>query len=407
MARKDSKGRNLKTGESQRKDGMYQYRYKDLDNKRKTVYSWKLIRSDKCPAGKKEDVCLREKEEEIQETLRKGINNKGRYITLNDMFDSYLIRKRHRGEPLAESTRINYKLMWNKHIRESRLGNMKLLDIVKPDIVSLYQQLAEIGISYGTITFYNKVLSSIFNMAIDDNILEKNPAKRALNEVEGEQKRRNALTVAQQEELLSYARKMDYSMYQKLVILLYTMCRISEFAGLTWEDINFEDRVITIDHQLRFLKSGKDKKSTYHITPTKSGRKRVLPMTEEVYQILKEIRESSPDSKKTEMIEGKTGFLFHTASGKLIYDSLFVLELKTFMAGYNCSAKNKIENLTPHILRHTGCTRNAETGMDIKVLQYLMGHSNSQITNEVYNHVDTERARKEMEKSGFKQKKQK
>lgn len=39
MARKDSRGRNLKNGETQRKDGMYQYRYMDLDNKRKTVYS--------------------------------------------------------------------------------------------------------------------------------------------------------------------------------------------------------------------------------------------------------------------------------------------------------------------------------------------------------------------------------
>lgn len=71
MERKDQRGRNLKSGESQRKDGMYQYRYMDFDHKRKTVYSWRLLRSDKTPIDKKEDISLREKEAAIQEYLIK------------------------------------------------------------------------------------------------------------------------------------------------------------------------------------------------------------------------------------------------------------------------------------------------------------------------------------------------
>lgn len=94
MTRKDNKGRNLRPGESQRKDGMYQYRYVDFCNKRKTVYSWRLVRLDKTPQRKKPDVPLREKEAEIQEMLAKRLRYKGKEITLNEMFDEYLLRKK-------------------------------------------------------------------------------------------------------------------------------------------------------------------------------------------------------------------------------------------------------------------------------------------------------------------------
>lgn len=65
-----------------------------------------------------------------------------------------------------------------------------------------------------------------------------------------------------------------------------------------------------------------------------------------------------------------------------------------------------LDNLTPHILRHTGCTRNAENGMDMKVLQYLMGHKSSKVTNEVYNHITEERVMEEMLKTAKNQQKQ-
>ena len=69
-----------------------------------------------------------------------------------------------------------------------------------------------------------------------------------------------------------------------------------------------------------------------------------------------------------------------------------VYELKKAVEKYNETAEYKIDKISAHTLRHTGCTRDAEDGMDIKVLQYLMGHFNTQITNNVYNHVNEERA---------------
>ena len=76
----------------------------------------------------------------------------------------------------------------------------------------------------------------------------------------------------------------------------------------------------------------------------------------------------------------------------MLNDSSFNYELKKAVEKYNETAKYKIGNISAHTLRHTGCTRDAEDGMDIKVLQYLMGHSNTQITYNIYNHVNEERA---------------
>lgn len=74
----------------------------------------------------------------------------------------------------------------------------------------------------------------------------------------------------------------------------------------------------------------------------------------------------------------------------------FDYELKKAVEKYNETAEYEIESISAHILRHTGCTRDAEDGMDIKVLQYLMGHSNTQITNNFYNHVNEDRAADEV-----------
>lgn len=90
-------------------------------------------------------------------------------------------------------------------------------------------------------------------------------------------------------------------------------------------------------------------------------------------------------------------FIFYSESGNLICLASFCTELLRLLDSYNrMNPKKKIEYLTPHILRHTGCTRNAENGMDLKVLQYLMGHKSPTVTNEVYNHVTEERAMEEM-----------
>ena len=393
--RKDHKGRPLKVGEDQRKDLSYQYRYTDLLGKRHSIYSWRLLASDKTPIGKKEDKSLREKESEIQLMLSQGMTGLGTEITLNEMFDFYLSNKKHKGKNLAENTVCNYRRMYDKNVRDSILGNMKISNIKKINITSFYEELQAKGMSYGTISFFQKVLSSVFNMALDNELIKRNPTKRALDVVEGTYKRKEALTQSQQEDFLSYLYKQDRDLYRKVAFLIGTMCRVSEFAGLTWDDIDMKNRIITIDHQMQYKKFN-DEKAKYRISPTKNSHTRKIPMTDEVYDILCELRKYYYILRKEYCVDGKTDFIFYSKAGSLVTVTSFNYELKKAVELYNMTAKNKILYISAHILRHTGCTRDAEDGMDIKVLQYIMGHSNTQITNNIYNHVSDERAAKEV-----------
>ena len=91
--RRDNKGRKLFNGESQRKDGKYEYKYQDARGKRKTVYSWKLTPSDRVPAGKRNDISLREKEKQIQKDLNSNIIPDGGDYTVLDLVEKYIRTK--------------------------------------------------------------------------------------------------------------------------------------------------------------------------------------------------------------------------------------------------------------------------------------------------------------------------
>ncbi len=406
IKRKDNKGRTLKGGESQRSDGRYQYQYIGLDKKRHSVYSWSLLPSDNVPVGKKSDKSLREKEKEIQKSLLENENRVYGNVTLNNMFDTYIKKKKRKGKSLTLNTINNYTKMYNKHVRESFLGEMNIQDIKKAHIVDFYLQLQDKELSYGTITFYQKVLSAIFNMAIDDEFIERNPTLRALDQIEGSHVQREALTEEQQKAFLEYAKKYNSDMYRKLIFLIDTMCRVSEFSGITWNDIDMKEKIITINHQLQYKKYLNEDHIRFHITMTKGKEIRYIPMTDRLYKVLKEIKTYYFITRKDIEIDGVKDFVFFSISGNLLYAEQFRCELLRLLDSYNENAECKIEYLTPHMLRHTGCTRNAENGMDLKVLQYLMGHKSSKITNEVYNHVTQERLKQEVLKTAKNQLKQ-
>ena len=106
--RRDSKNRILRSGESQRKDGRYAYKYVDTFGKPQFVYAWKLVPTDKTPAGKREDISLREKEKEIQKDLDDGIDPIGKKMTVCQL---YAKQNRHRGNVRHNTVKSRERLM--------------------------------------------------------------------------------------------------------------------------------------------------------------------------------------------------------------------------------------------------------------------------------------------------------
>ena len=408
--KKDSKGRNLKSNEDQLKDGRYRYRYTDRYSKRQAVYAWKLVPTDKTPVGKREDLSLREKEKEIEKDLNDGINTYLSSSTVNDLIKSYLDLK----VKLAVTTKNNYIHMWEKNIKDSFLGTMRICDVKKSDIQKLYADFhTNKKFSTGTIQLYQNLLYPAFQMAVDDSIIRLNPCRNCMKDyVQGSMSSKKCpLSRNEQDVLLRFVKNNNFysDSFTLVAFLLGTGCRISEALGMTWDDINLEEKYISVNHQIIYKKKGTS--IIYFSAPTKTKKERKIPIQDDLVKVLKQHRQETYFTSLSSgfEVDGYKNFVFINREGKLKTPNTIVRTFHGIRDMYNKEEElNAIEesrelillpNFTPHTLRHTFCTRMAENGIDVKVLQEIMGHANISVTMQVYNHATFERTQKAIEET--------
>ncbi|HBE9726714.1 tyrosine-type recombinase/integrase [Clostridioides difficile] len=390
--RRDNKGRILHTGESQRTDGKYLYKYVDAFGNTKYVYAWRLTPTDVTPKGKRHDISLREKEEQIRKDLLDGIDSTGKKMTLCQL---YAKQNAQRANVKKSTQKQREQLM--RLLKEDKLG-VRSIDSIKPsDAKEWALRMKENGFSYNTINNHKRSLKASFYIAIQDDYVRKNPFDFKLGEViEDDTKEKVALTEEQEQSLLSFVKtdNVYHKYYDDVLILLKTGLRISELCGLTIADIDFKNEVINIDHQL--LKS---KELGYYIeTPkTKSGIRQV-PLSEETIKAFQRVIKSRPKKKPIE-IDGHSDFVFVNPKGKpkvaIDYSTLFVRMVKKYNKHHE---DTPLPHITPHTLRHTFCTRLASRNMNPKDLQYIMGHSNISITMNWYAHASIDTAKSEVQR---------
>ncbi|MBQ4058985.1 MAG: tyrosine-type recombinase/integrase [Lachnospiraceae bacterium] len=237
-------------------------------------------------------------------------------------------------------------------------------------------------------------------LAVDDDILRKNPAKGALGDYGRTPKERIALTSSQQEKILAFIKTHNvYNAYYPMIcFMIGTGLRCGELIGLTWNDVDMKKKIINVDHQLIYKNLGDGCK--FHITtPKTEAGVRIIPMLDNVRKALEEQRKLNflLARNRDFEIEGYTDFIFLAKTGRPLMPNGVNSALKNIVDAYNkaevVNAKKErrkaelFPNISAHIMRHTACTRMAEQGMDVKVLQYIMGHENIEVTMQVYNHI--------------------
>ena len=392
VKRRDSKGRLLKSGESQRPDGRYAYKYTDTFGEQKFVYSWKLVPTDKIPAGKRADISLREKIKQIQKDLDDGIDTIGKKMTVCQLYAKYI---RQRGNVKRGTQKSRQQLM--KLLEEDKLGAASIDSVKLSDAKEWALRMQEKGVAYTTICNSKRSLKGIFYMAIQDDYLRKNPFDFQINEViNDDTEPKVPLTPAQEKELLKFIQ--DDTIYSKyydeVVILLETGLRISELCGLTPADLNFEKRFIHVDHQL--LRSTED--GYYIETPKTDSGFRQVPMSAAAYEAFQRVLKNRRGGKAIQ-VDGYSNFLFLNRDGlpkvAVHYDAMFKCLAKKFN---KCHKEPLPSVMTPHTMRHTFCTRMANAGMNPKALQYIMGHSNIIMTLNYYAHATFHSAQEEMDR---------
>lgn len=391
--RRDNKGRKLFNGESQRKDGKYEYKYQDAWGKRKTVYSWKLTPADRIPAGKRDDISLREKIKQIQKDLNSNITPDGGNFTVLELVEKYISQK----TGVRHNTRSNYNFVVNV-IKKEAFGQKRIDKIKVSDAKEWLIKMQQIdGRGYSSIHTIRGVVRPAFQMAVDDDLLVKNPFEFQLNTVVvNDSVTREAITRQQERDFLEFVKSDKHfcKYYDGIYILFKTGLRISEFVGLTKKNLDFENNRIIVDHQLQRTR---DMKYIIEDTKTESG-ERMVPMTPEVKEAFQRILANRKSPKVEPMVDGYSGFLFLDKNGRPMVALHWEKYFQHIREKYNKIYRVQMPEVTPHVCRHTFCSNMAKSGMNPKTLQYIMGHSDISVTLNTYTHLNYDDAEEEMQK---------
>ena len=388
--RRDNRGRVLRFGESQRQDGRYAFKYKDNDGSVKFVYSWRLDKNDRTPAGKKRELSLREKEKQIEHDLFDHIVSNGGNYTVLELVKKYVSLK----TGVRHNTEANYNFVINI-IAKADFGKLRIDKVHLSDAKGWLIKLQKEGRGYSTIHSVRGVLRPAFQMAVDDDLIRKNPFNFELaSVVVNDSVTREAITRKQEREFLSFIQADEHfsRYYDGIYILFHTGLRISEFCGLTIGDIDFREMRINVDHQLQ-----RKRDMTYVVEPTKTtSGTRMVPMTKEVADCFRRILANRIKPKVEPMIDGYTGFLFLDKNEVPMVALHWEKYFKHILDKYNSIYKVQLPKITPHVCRHTFCSNMAKSGMNPKTLQYIMGHSDISVTLNTYSHVGFEDAKEEL-----------
>lgn len=382
-SRKDSKGRKLDTGYTQRSDGRYCYRYQV---NKKTHYLYDRSLAD-----------LKEKVKRLRKELDNGIDVSNAHVTtLNDSFDVYISSRKK----LRDTTRNNYIYLYDKFVRDS-IGTKIIGKIMIQDVEQFYNNLLDKDMKYGSLKLIHSILKLTFNDAIKRNLISNNPTNGCLKEVadncETKQQKRFAMTQKEQAEFMNYARnsKMYCEYVPLFTVFLGTGLRVGEMFGLTWEDIDFKNRMIIVNKTLTY-KVGSNGKAEFHISPTKTGAgTRTIPMLEDVRKALLQTREKSIIMGKCEtVVDGYSDFVFANSRNHVHKPNTINRVIDSIIKKYNQEeeAKAKKEKREPfqirhfsvHSFRHTFLTNYCQYETNLKTIQGIAGHSDIHITMQVY-----------------------
>ena len=392
--RKDKKNRVLKEGEYQRSCGTYEFKWRDKSGGRHSISAVTLEE-------------LREKELDVLRDVLDGVKADKNNLTINDLYNSWVQLKRG----LKDNTFSNYKYMYTMFV-EPDFGKRKIVDLKRSDIRSFYNYLAdERHVQINTIDCIHTVLHQVLELGVEDDYLRYNPSDNALKELKKarnfESTKRRALTVPEQELFEAYLSKQGqyHRWYPIFIIMLWTGMRVGEVTGLRWCDIDLEDDTISVNHTLVYYDKRNDERCTFAInTPKTAAGERIIPMlpkVKEAFLMEKQYQEECGLESRA-VVDGYRDFIFINRFGNVQHQGTLNKALRRIVRDCNFEILDKphkkdeviLPKFSNHSLRHTFTTRMCEAGVNLKVMQEILGHADAETTMDIY-----AEATKELKKS--------
>lgn len=394
---KDLNGKELGKGLSQRADGMYYGRIM-IDGVRIVAYSMKL---SKC----KEE--LKEKKNRLIAERALGLDiRKTKTLTLDEWFNEWFVTYKvpYLKESSVTPLRTKYRMTFSK-----TLGDMKIKDITNMDVQRAINFLHEDGISASALKDGLGLLRGCFDVAQGNKVVLGNPSIGVKVPWKAKLKGFRVLTREEQRVFLQFC---EGSWYKEMLYVMFgTGMRIGEVGGLKWGDINWANKTITIKRAL--MAQYEDGVKKIKLTSPKTiNSYRDIPFFDQVEESLRSQKEKQDRrikelGKRRWRQEGElSDFVFTSSFGSPILRHIAEKEINKITSAINqvewTKAKEEerepieFARLYPHAIRHTFCTRLFEKGVDPKVVQLIMGHSQLSTTMDIYTHVTKEKMLKDV-----------
>ena len=393
----DSLRVRLKTGETEKATGGYEFRWTDSVGKRHSIYAPTLEQ-------------LRDMEEQIIVDKHDGIKADVKALTVNDCFKLWKELKRG----VKDSTFQNYVYMYEMFVMPT-FGKKRVVQVQRSDIKRFYNGLVDQKVlKISTVDNIHNVLHQVFQVAVDDNYIRQNPTDRMLKELRiahgHEIEKRKALTLPQQELFFNYMKNTPRyrHWYPVFYIMANTGMRVGELTGLRWQDVDMENGMISVNHTLVYY-NHRDELGTYFSinTPKTEAGCREIPMVagvKEAFEMIREYQQEVGIQSKVR-IDGYEDFIFVNKDGNMQHHGTLNKAIKRICRDCNDQVllEQGIEsnpvllpNFSCHILRHTFATRLCESGVNIKVIQDVLGHVDVSTTMDIYVDVMNETKKREL-----------
>lgn len=383
---KDLRGKELGEGICQKKCGRYEARFVDRFGNRRSI------------SGKN----LREVKQKFNEALyedRQEINIR-QDLSLDKWYEKWI--GVHKFDVIRRNTQRHYNQIYSKHISPV-LGKRYLKNITQLEIKALIKSLKQKGYKYETINKVRILLLDMFNKALTDQFVNRNPVK-GITVVRDEEKEPRVLTVEEQVTFFDCCKGTFYDNF--FVTAVSTGMRIGELAGLKWEDIDWKNRVINVNRTLVYQKYDDDEKKTFHIEkPKTKTSERKIPINKQCERALKSQRmqkfivaSKMPSTKKVE--KEFEDFLFTTSFNTPLNSQIICDTIKKIVNEINLTRDvlDEMETFSCHAFRHTFAVRCFESGIAPKTVQTYLGHATLQMTMDLYTTVLEEFKESEMQK---------
>lgn len=317
-----------------------------------------------------------------------------------------------------------------------RFGKQRISALVKSDVKRFYNTLVdERGLSISTIDCVHTVLHQVLDMAVDDCYIRRNPSDNVLKELKQtlalKREKRRALTKAEQDLFLNYLKYTPkyQHWYPIFAVMVGTGMRVGEAVGLRWSDVDLEDGIIDVNHTLIYYRHAVNGCYCNVHSPKTANGVRQIPMLSLVKEAFLQEKQYQQENgiRCTATVDGYTDFIFVNRFGhpqhqgtlnkalrRIIRDCNDEILLKgkkdpLLLPHFSChisilraldTRMDYVKVLLPpfscHILRHTFTTRMCEMGVNIKVIQDVLGHADVSTTLNIYTD-----ATKELKKSEF------